>query len=519
MWAVGRRREHPKNPGFWGTALVLLAAGAAVAIWRLKIYQWEQWDLGAWDTGIYLQALWLIAHGHFLAFDTFVQKPILADAAQYILYPLALPFRWGGPSFAFGVEALALGSALWPLGRLATEALGAPGLGWLLALAGLFQPAVVGNIAYEWHPDVFGFAALLWLLWADRKEKPGPYYLALVVTLLSKNQAAVPVALYAIIRLAGPDRRRRHLWTLLSAGGLLIFNEKMLLSLLHHTDTNIAKDYGYLGQGLIGILLGMLHRPGTVWVHLFGTPAYWGLLLVPLAFLPILAPVQALPGLLTAGLNLLGVNPLQRSPFSQYALWVEPFMLVAAIGGLARLRRSSGRLGQWTTVFGIMALLLLTAGSFFGQTLPYVAWRFHPRPAREAFEAARRLIPPGAPVFGQTGTTARLYDRIDVASFPYDDLGGFLRRLQGRHQPLYVLYAPQAVFVNIVSPTEKDARLARLFGAVSFRTLYDSHGVYLWRSTVPAGLIWPRYRDGRTLYFPLGSERVSRSASPRVYSG
>ena len=113
---------------------------------------------------------------------------------------------------------------------------------------------------------------------------------------------------------------------------------------------------------------------------------------------------------------------------------------------------------------------------------------------------------------GQTGTTAKLYDRLAVASFPYDNLPGFLQRLKVYRQPLYVLYAPQQVFVNITPPATKDAILARLFGAVPFRTLCDRNGVYLWCSTVPAGQIWPRYRASQALFFP-GALAFTPSAS------
>lgn len=92
-------------------ALRLVISGGILSIWRL-----DSWHATTMDVGWYSQALWLVGHRHWKAFDTIVGYPALADSMSYVLYPLGLVYRIVGQVGLLILQTLSMGSSLLAIG-------------------------------------------------------------------------------------------------------------------------------------------------------------------------------------------------------------------------------------------------------------------------------------------------------------------------------------------------------------------------------------------------------------------
>jgi hypothetical protein len=130
--------------------------------------------------------------------------------------------------------------------------------------------------------------------------------------------------------------------------------------------------YDYLGDGIFGIARGVLTKPGELWDVMTAEPklhyVFW--LLVPLAFLALLAPevlLIAAPGLL---LILASTFPPTYVMFERYAAPVLPFVFLAAVIGVERITRLAAHLGlrrDMLPAVTAILVLVLAAGTVFAQ--------------------------------------------------------------------------------------------------------------------------------------------------------
>src|SRR5262249_43262254 len=131
--------------------------------------------------------------------------------------------------------------------------------------------------------------------------------------------------------------------------------------------------YAYLGSSLGEILLNMVGRPWR-WIGVAftgGKLVYLLVMLLPLGFLPLLAPrvlAAALPGLAQ---NLLSVDPILTNFRTQYQAFVLPFLVLAAIEGYARIR--DWRRAPAVLALGFFASVLLAARTVNDLTI--TRWR------------------------------------------------------------------------------------------------------------------------------------------------
>ncbi|MCL6521551.1 MAG: DUF2079 domain-containing protein [Firmicutes bacterium] len=497
---------------------VLLAAATGllfVAATAVKLWQYRHWLLTAYDAGIYYQAMWLVSHGLPDAYNFFTSQPNLADAEQWILFPLGFLTRLAGPLFPLAAQAAASALLAAAVAVYAHDrGLGTVTSFLLLAVAAAY-PSVLGTHILDWHPDPVGAAALAWaaVLERRRREAPwerrreAPWLAALLVALLTKNQAAVPVAAYGLgllgkglLARAAPERRLllwHGLWALGLGALFLAGDEWAATALLGGRNLNVATDYASLGGSLPAVLLSILHHPLLVARRVAAHPDYWRAMLEPLAYLPLLAPLSALSGLAAMAADSLADQPALTLPYDQYALWAAPGLLLATVDALARLRAAGAGLRQGRPAVpgrallrrlpppaGLLSLavLLLSARWLLGATLPNEAWRLRPPAAEADLRRATALIPPEAALYGENGTVSWLAWRRFSGSWPYTDFRRFVAALP-EGVPLYVFAAPDLAFAGIDTAGER--RLLARLEAAGARRLYDSGGV--WLLEVPPG--------------------------------
>jgi uncharacterized membrane protein len=142
---------------------------------------------------------------------------------------------------------------------------------------------------------------------------------------------------------------------------------------------------------------------------------YLAAMLAPLAFLPLLGGWDLLGVLPALVQNLLSSDPVLYGFRAQYQSFVLPFLILAAIGGYARLARR--RPGPWPAAVLVVAMVAsLTLASRTVNNLAVA--RFWPAPAQRAAYQVLARVPPAAAVSAQDPYVPHLSLRRLVFVFP-----------------------------------------------------------------------------------------------------
>jgi uncharacterized membrane protein len=184
--------------------------------------------------------------------------------------------------------------------------------------------------------------------------------------------------------------------------------------------------YDAVGGSPAGIVRTALAHPGTTLGAITETRdlGYLFHLLLPLAFLSLLAPAAALTAAPEILLNVLSDVRTQTSIHFHYTATAIPGLVAASVFGAARLRRSglpTRRVVRAVVVAGIVATVAygpLPAWSHvpFGQSVGSGQYRVTAR--NHAADDAVALVPAGAPVSASNTMGAHLSGRRRVFSFP-----------------------------------------------------------------------------------------------------
>lgn len=452
-----------------GAMVLLFAAGAAAySILRHMDRQSTTLDLAIQD-----QVVWNTSQGRPFASSIEVRN-YLADHLSLILALLA-PFYWIWPDvrllLAFQAVALALGA--YPVFRLTREETGDERLGLLLALVYLLYPALGFMARFDFHAEALVTPLLLAALWQWRARRTGLASLFLVLALLCREETGLVIAglgLVWALREKGPERRLAGQWAIIGLAWSLLGMGLVMPHLRGGPSDTFQACFQHLGPSYGGALLGLLRDPwGAVagsWAGLVGYKAtFLPRLLLPLAFLPLLAPLLLLPMLPAVAPAFFSRCLPHSTIYYQYTAPLIPFLFWAAAvgchraeGWLVRLLQKGGAGGARqapspgepagpaagarhapprqkpggapTAGRVILALLLLlgTAGALLwdfpwwkpveGPGL-YAVGRPGAPPNQAAFREAAALIPPDAALAAGSTLAPHFAHRQEIYLFPY----------------------------------------------------------------------------------------------------
>lgn len=382
----------------------------------LAIRRHERFHTAAFDLGIYVQALWQIAHGHD-PYNTVRGIHILGDHFTPVLYPLALVYRlgWGTPGLLVA-QAVALALGAWPLYRMGLRQLGSPWLALWVGVAYLLYPPVRSLGLCEFHPVALAVPGVLFALDAALARRALPMVAACAWTLACKQDAALVVVGIGIWY---AWRWRQPLALSLAAGAMVYFAVVVRLAAhLAGTSENFYFElYADLGATPGEMLRTMLLHP-SVPLKMVLTPRVFDFLLLlvwPLAFLPLRSPgLLWLMGLPLA-LNLLASRPIMQQIHNQYTALLIPVLLVAAVVSLGRVPAGRARRGV-AVAWGVCAVAALLLVPLDWQR---VALSDSPTAAEAA--AIRQVlaeIPAGASVTASPPLVPHLAERQAIYVFP-----------------------------------------------------------------------------------------------------
>ncbi len=370
----------------WSAATAFAALFGTLAVLRHRAF-----ESGRFDLGNMTQALWSTAHGDVLSVTDVHGEQISRLGAHFdpllvVLTPLW--WLWPSPELLLVVQAIAVGAGALPVFWLARKHAGSSRPAVALALAYLLYPPTQWLVLSDFHTVALACPLLLFAWWHLDEGRLWAFAVLAAAAVATKEHVGLAVAsigLWYAIRHRAP-----------------------------RTGAAIAVAAGC--AALVAALVVVPHFAAageSAFESRYAEPslerrdlAYVAALLLPLALVPVAAPLAALAALPEIGLNVLSATATQTSVMTHYAAVSIAALLAAAAFGVARLGAPSAYL----------AAVAALAGAVLLGPLGRVEFR-----ADEYDAAARRavtLIPDGAPASATNTLGAHLSARKRIFSFP-----------------------------------------------------------------------------------------------------
>jgi hypothetical protein len=338
------------------------------------------------------------------------------------------------PLTLLGFQALAVGLAAWPLGRLAQRRLG-PGWAVFVTFAYLMNPFVQNMLMYEFHFLPFALLPLLVCIDAYDELRYGRYLLAFILALLVREDVALVLLMFSVLALL----ERRH-WRWVAPGALAIAWFGMALWLTGHLNPNgqykFLAYYRWLGLSLPEIVTNALTKPWIIINRLltFNNVNFIVGMLLPFAFLPALRR-RGLWLALPIFLQLMLVEQLTTVVFKiHYTVLLLPGLFYGFILGLGALVNDP-RPPAWAAwaqreraMAGALLVVVVLYGSFIVGPLVSLAREGKQDAAgKESVRAARvmvdQIVPADAGLATSYSLVAATAERETLSSLHYVFLG------------------------------------------------------------------------------------------------
>lgn len=328
--------------------LLLLTAAFCVLMGIQGLSRYVTYHNQTYDLALYARQAWGLAHGVYR--ESIVGAHFLGSHIALVLWPLGLLGRvFGVVQVLLVAQVLAFGLATLPLAQLAARRFGDAG-GLCAAALWMAYPNISHVATYEFHPGSLGVLPLAIALNALDQAHSAVFALSCLMLMLCRADYALLVVMLAIVAFVSAKRFDRERSTRLRRSALaaaLIAGLYLALQFLwlrprYATAEPSSYDLHFplWGGSPFGIFTALVREPGLVVAH-FAEPArlsYPLLILWPLGFLPLLAPLQLLPALPYVAINLISTFPTTTEMHSHYLTPAVPPLVAAAFYGLRRLR-------------------------------------------------------------------------------------------------------------------------------------------------------------------------------------
>jgi uncharacterized membrane protein len=360
----------------WSLIVLYVAYFGTMTVRKHNAFQTTAYDLGNVD-----QAVWNTRHGRPLAMTNIEGLTNrLGTHVEPILLPISLLyFVWSDPRALLILQTVVIALGAWPVYLLAQRVLSngkasskdsqaAPYLSHyvlplIFALVYLLFPALQSANTFDFHAVSLAPTFFLFALYFLETEHWGGYALFVLLTMSCKEDMPLLVCMLGLYALVVRRRWRIGLatvavaiiWFLVAVGVIMPAFDPRGVSPL-------ANRYSYLGDDPLEMAVTFIAQPGVWLSRLFSAESltYIGDLLVPVAFLSLLAPqvlVLALPPLFV---NLLSTEGyMHELEGFHYGVILVPTLVVSAAYGTAWLVQRRSRLRYLLVAVVLLACTLL----------------------------------------------------------------------------------------------------------------------------------------------------------------
>lgn len=478
-----------------GRALALVARWPAIVLWMgiggyaavfswLSVQRHQAFNTGRLDMGNMLQAAWTTAHGDFLSTTSIDGEQISrlsvhVDPILALFSPLVA--IWPNAEVLVVAQAVFVALGALPIFFLGRRWLSHDGLALAGAALYLLFPALQWASVTEFHPVVLAAPLLATCIWAADEGRYGWLAAASVLALLSKEEVGLSLMVLGVWMIVRGRRRAGVVLAAASATWVLIA-VGVIIPAFGDGGRPLAGRYSRLGDGPGEILINLVLRPWEVPQALAFDWAYLLALLAPLLFLPLRAPLLAAAALPELLLNVLSSHGPQHEIFFHYAAPMAPFLVAAALLGLAHLR-DGRRFARLLRRPAAVAWALVAAVVISGVALGPLPWwkhvpggsqkRAHEYTATAHADSLRRavaLVPDGVAVSASNHIGAHLSARKRIHLFPVVDDAQWVVIDIGRR--------PMGIEVG---PFEHGVGVASFLTRTDFELVFSDNGAMVFR--------------------------------------
>ena len=433
----------------------------------LAVQEHRAFETGRFDLGNMVQAVWSTAHGRPLDVTELDGEQInrLGAHVDPILVAFALPWwLWPSPTMLLVVQAAVIALGALPVFWLARKHLGSVRLGSLFAFVYLLYAPVQWLPLDEFHPVALACPLLAFAVWYldERRLLAALPFLALAV--LTKEELPLVVAGLGVWYVLA--RGERVAGTVMALGGVALGAFYLGVVIPHFREgaaPAFYERYDAVGGSPSGIVETAFTDPLALLraVTEGRDLAYLFQLSLPLVGIFLAAPLLVLPALPELAANLLSEVPTQTSIEFHYTAPIAPFLVTAAVLGVARVPRLAP----------VVLAACLAGAVFLG---PLWAGELRPDRVSDHDRIAQRavdLIPADAAVSSTNGLGAHLSARRRIFSFPVIEEAEWVAVDLRRASYLDRRSAPSTAAVP----------LARLRQSGAWETVLEDDGVFVLR--------------------------------------
>jgi len=434
-----RVREHPTVRDIPRLVVWVMAATWAGVFSWYAVARHESWWTARFDLGNMIQAIWNTGHGDFLLATNQAGDQVSRLASH--VDPLLLvfvPLQWitTSPVPILVAQAVIVAAGALPAFWLARLWLGDDRLAVAGAAMYLLYVPLQWAVLTDLHAVTLAAPLIMYAIWAAETRHNWVLGIMVGLALLSKEQVGLSIALLGLWMVI---RHRRRIAGAVVAVVALAWTAIAVLVIIPAAGNGLPapfeQRYGQFGSTPAKAVIGAITHPVDL-VTTLGTGgriAYLVILLLPLLFLPLAAPWLALCALPDVFMNMLAEWWPNYSVEFHYAAVPSPYLIAAALLGLANLRerRRPAWLTDWTRASAGMAVVLVTAGviatvvkgplpwfSGLSAASPQRLAQYTAAPVASALDRAATLIPDGAIVSAGNNPGGHLSSRARILVFP-----------------------------------------------------------------------------------------------------
>lgn len=420
----------------------LLIFGILSALRYLAFNMGDFYISSSWDLAQYSQLTWNSMHGRLFENTIVFDAPLILGKTfvPIILAFVPLYALWSDPIVLLILQTGALAASALPVYWFAKQRIGRA-LAFGLGTAFLITPGLASINLHEFHEaPLMTFLLSYATFFLLRRHFTG-FLVCLGVALMVKEEVAIIAIAFGIyILLVQRQWCFGSVVTLIGVASSILLLQYVIpffrgaefgAGFYYFSSGSVAlggSRYSYLGTNLTQIIVTLISRPDLVISRLL-MPAkivYVLQLLIPLGWLPLLAPEVMLLAVPTLGYSLLSSLDAQYSIHYWYFAPILPFIFYAAIIGtqriLNRLTLSSPRFFVAKAMLLIYLLSASIASYFFYSVGPFAR---HFQPARYVLtehsirgNALIKSIPPDASVATEMDSLAHLSGRRFIYEVP-----------------------------------------------------------------------------------------------------
>jgi uncharacterized membrane protein len=325
--------------------LILVTLGYIWWMGYETILRYESFKATAFDLGNYDQAIWNTIHGRLFVVtnrgeDWYGPPTRLGMHFEPILLPLSLLYLFfPDPRTLLITQTLALAAGALPVFLLTRKFVPKlPLVAPVMALGYLLNSSVIGLNIFDFHPVSLATPLLLYALLALSNRRYGWFLLTCLLAAACKEDAPFAIALLGILVFWKYKQPRLGIFLFIAGmcWGIIAF--KVIIPHFYPGGNNYLYRYAALGSTPDEIFFNVLLHPWLPFTTYITIDRFYYLanLFRSTGFLVLLAPEWLLGGLFSLAVNLLSSDDKIYSGVFHYNAAIIPFVMLAAIHGLAR---------------------------------------------------------------------------------------------------------------------------------------------------------------------------------------